>query len=106
MRWRLRRKRLQLIGRIDQRRDREISILDKLIEKARELAVEVKERAVSLARNVVDRVDSLFGARERGTETGKELEQARPPTLSPEEQLDRSLAGLDKRLVLEVSLDG
>jgi len=72
----------------------------------RESCLLLKERAVSLARNVVDRVDSLFGARERGTETGKELEQARPPTLSPEEQLDRSLAGLDKRLVLEVSLDG
>jgi hypothetical protein len=56
------------VARIEQRRDREVSILDKLIEKARELAVEVKEKAVSLARNVVDRVDSLFGTRERGTE--------------------------------------
>ena len=37
-----------------------MSILDKLIEKARELAAEVKERAVTLARNVADRVDSLF----------------------------------------------
>ena len=82
-----------------------MSILDKLIEKARELAVEVKEKAVTLARNVVDRVDSLFGTRERGTETGKELEQARPPTASIEEQLDRNLAGLDKRLVFEESFD-
>jgi hypothetical protein len=95
------------VARIEQRRDREVSILDKLIEKARELAVEVKEKAVSLARNVVDRVDSFFGARERGTEkeTSKELEQARPPTIPIEEQLERSLAGLDKRLVLEESLD-
>ena len=50
-------------------------------------------------------MDSLFGTRERGTETGKELEQARPPTASIEEQLDRSLAGLDKRLVFEASFD-
>ena len=93
------------VARIEQRRDREVSILDKLIEKARELAAEVKEKAVSLARNVVERVDSLFGIRERETEAGKELEQARPPTASIEEQLDRSLAGLDKRLVLEESFD-
>ena len=56
------------VARIEQRRDREVSILDKLIEKARELAAEVKERTVTLARNVADRVDSLFGSRDRGTE--------------------------------------
>ena len=93
------------VARIEQRRDREVSILDKLIEKARELAVEVKERAVTLARNVADRVESLLGSTERGTETGKELEQARPPTASIEEQLDRSLAGLDKQLAFEESFD-
>ena len=93
------------VARIEQRRDREVSILDKLIEKARELAVEVKERAVTLARNVADRVESLFGSTERGTETGKELEQARPPTASIEEQLDRGLAALDKQLAFEESFD-
>ncbi len=93
------------VVRIEQRRDREVSILDKLIEKARELAAEVKEKAVSLARNVVDRVDSLFGTRERETETGKELEQARPPTELIEEQLDRKLAALDKQMAFEESFD-
>jgi hypothetical protein len=34
------------IAEIEQRRDHELSILDKLTEKARELAVEVKERTV------------------------------------------------------------
>ncbi len=93
------------VARIEQRRDREVSILDKLIEKARELAADVKEKAVSLARNVVDRVDSLFGIRERETETGKDLEQARPPTELIEEQLDRKLAALDKQLAFEESFD-
>jgi hypothetical protein len=93
------------VARIEQRRDREVSILDKLIEKAKELAAEVKERAVTLARNVADRVESLFGNTERGTETGKELEQARPPTASIEEQLDRGLAALDKQLAFEESFD-
>jgi hypothetical protein len=61
----------------------------------------------SLARNVADRVDSLFGTREKGTEAGagKKLEQARPPTASIEEQLDRGLAALDKQLAFEESFD-
>lgn len=54
------------VARIEQRRDAEVSILDKLIEKARELAVEVKERATEIARNVAERVESFFGAGERG----------------------------------------
>lgn len=97
------------IARIEQRRDAEISILDKLIEKARELAVEVKERAVAAARNVAERVESLFG---KGKEESlaeiapaQAQEQARPPTRQLEEQLDQGLAGLDRRLALEASLD-
>ena len=56
------------VSRIEQRRDAEISILDKLIEKARELAVEVKERTVAVAQNVSDRVEQLRGQFERWRE--------------------------------------
>ena len=99
----------QDVARIEQRRDEQISILDKLIEKARELAVEVKERTTEFARNVVDRVESFFGAGKQEnlpfTASLKEQEQARSPSPPTEEQLEKSLAGLDQRIAMRESFD-
>jgi MobA/MobL family len=98
------------VARIEQRRDEQVSILDKLIEKARELAVEVKERTVAAARNVADRIESFFGAGERGAlaekASAKEQEQARPPTPeSAHERIDEKLSALDRRLAAQQSID-
>ena len=98
------------VARIEQQRDEQISILDKLIEKARELAQEVKERATEIARNVADRVESFFGAGERGTladkMTAKEQEQARPPTPhTVQERIEEKLSGLDRRLAAQDSIE-
>ena len=73
------------VARIEQRRDAEISLLDKLIEKARELAVEVKDRTVAVAQNVADRVEQLRGQFERWREQRAEGK--------PEQNLDTQRAG-------------
>jgi hypothetical protein len=86
------------IAEVQQREAQELSRLDKLIAAARELAVEVKERATEMVRNVAERIDSFLGR-------GKEQEQARPPTLSVEEQLEQKLSGLDKMLAAQESLE-
>ena len=98
------------VARIEQRRDEQISVLDKLIEKARELAQEVKEWATEIARNVADRVESFFGAGERGTLAekmpAKEQELARPPTpQTAQERLDEMLSGLDRRMSAQESIE-
>ncbi len=99
----------KLHGPTNRGRNAEVSILDKLIEKARELAVEVKERTTEFARNVVDRVESLFGAGKQEnlpfTASLKEQEQARSPSPPTEEQLEKSLAGLDQRIAMRESFD-
>lgn len=83
------------VAEIEKRRDQELSILDKLIEKARELAAEVKERTVVAARNVAERVESFFGAGKQVPKAesalAKEQGQARSPGLSVEERLDQRL---------------
>ena len=86
------------IAEVQQREAQELFRLDKLIAAARELAVEVKERATEMVRNVAERVDSFLGR-------GKEQEQARPPILSVEERLEQKLAGLDKKLAAQESLE-
>jgi hypothetical protein len=86
------------IAEVQQREAQELSRLDKLIAAARELAVEVKERATEMVRNVAERVDSFLGR-------SKEQEQARPPTLSVEERLEQKLSGLDKKLAVQESLE-
>jgi hypothetical protein len=86
------------IAEVQQREAQELSRLDKLIAAARELAVEVKERATEMVRNVAERVDSFLGR-------GKEQEQARPPTLSVEERLEQKLSGLDKKMAAQESLE-
>jgi hypothetical protein len=98
------------VARIEQRRDEQISILDKLIEKARELAQEVKERATEIVRNVADLVESFFGAGERGALAdkmpAKEQEQARPPTpQTVQERIEEKLSGLDRRMAAQESIE-
>jgi hypothetical protein len=95
---------------IEKRRDEELSILDKLIEKARELAVEVKERAVTAAKNVAERVESFFGGGKEEIsaerESAQEQKQSRPPTPpSIEEQLDRRVGELDRKLTAQESIE-
>jgi hypothetical protein len=97
------------IAEVEMRRDREVSLLDRLIEKARELAAEVKERTVAAAKNVTERVDAFFASKTEvassGTVSAKEREQARPPTVSIEEQLDRKVSELDRKLAVHESID-
>jgi hypothetical protein len=97
------------IAEVEMRRDREVSVLDRLIEKARELAAEVKERTVAAAKNVAERVDAFFGSKTEvasaGTVSAREREQAHPPTVSIEEQLDRKVSELDRKLAVHESID-
>jgi hypothetical protein len=104
------------VARIERRRDREVGILDKLIEKARALAVEARDRATAFAHTVAERVESLFGGKnEKQIEAGAPArETARPPTpvsmerpieKEIEARLDASLADLDRRLAIQESID-
>ena len=97
------------VARIERERDEQLSILDKLIEKARELAQEVKGRATEIARNVVERVETFFGTGDRSASTentpAREQEQARPPTLSAEELMEQKLSALDRQMALQESMD-
>ena len=95
------------IARIEKERDEQLSILDKLIEKARELAVEVKERTVAAARNVAGRVEAFFGGGEREKAAEPELaqKQASPPTLSAEELMEQKLSALDRQMALQETMD-
>jgi len=96
------------IAEVEKRCDQELSILDKLIEKARELAAEVKERTVAAARNVAERVESFFGTGKQTSATesvlAKEQQQTPSPSLSAEERVDQRIAGLDRRLTAEESV--
>ena len=93
------------IVQIEKERDQQLSILKKAIERLREVAVEVRERTAAAARNVAERVESIFG-RSRQEPLAqrvpvKEQEQARPPTLSVEELMEQKLAALDGQMAFE-----
>jgi hypothetical protein len=70
----------QKIAQVHERESLELSRLDKLIAAARELAVEVKDRTVAVAQNVVDRVEQLRSRFERWREQQSDGR--------PEQQLD------------------
>jgi hypothetical protein len=97
------------IAAVEQRRDHELSVLDKLIEKAMEIAVEVKERTVAAAKTV----GAFFGVgkEEEAAKAAplREQEQASPPgsSLRPsmEAQLDQRLGELDRRLTAQESIE-
>jgi hypothetical protein len=89
------------VARIEQQRDEQISILDKLIEKARELATEVKERTVAVAQNVADRVEQLRGRFERWRELQadskpeQQLETQKGSRTQEKQELQRAGPGSD-----------
>lgn len=89
------------IAEIEKRRDQELSVLDKLIEKARELATEVKERTVAVAQNVTERVEQLRGQFERWREQRVEgkpeqpLETQRASPAQEKQELQRARLGQD-----------
>ncbi len=95
------------VARIETERDEQLSILDKLIEKAREIAAEMKKRTVAAARNAAERVESFFGGGERGKGAEPELaqQQASPPTLSAEELMEQKLSALDRQMALQETMD-
>ena len=73
------------VAEVREREAQELSRLDKLIAAARELAQEVKEKAVAVTQNVAERVEQLRGQYERWRESrGENAEripdvQQRPP---------------------------
>jgi hypothetical protein len=97
------------IAAVEKRRDEELSILDKLIEKARELAAEVKDRTVAVVRDFAERVEAFFGGGKEGTlaesAPAKEPENARPPTPEETAQFDRLVSELDTQLESREALD-
>ena len=93
------------VQRIEKERDEQLSVLDKLIEKARELAVEVKERTVAAARNVAGRVEVFFGSNNKTAEPELAQQEASPPALSIEELMEQKLYALDRQVALQESMD-
>lgn len=98
------------VAEVERRRDHELNLLDKLIEKAREIAVEVRERAVTAAKTV----GAFFGVGKEEEaakaapvrENVQEQEQASPPgSSSIEAQLDQRLGELDRKLAAQESID-
>ena len=89
------------IAEVEKRRDQELSILNKLIDKARELAVEVKERTVAVAQTVTERVEQLRGQFERWREQRAEgkseqpLEVQRASPAQEKQELQRAGQGQD-----------
>ena len=98
------------VMRIEKERDEQLSLLDKLIEKAREIAAEVKERTVAAVRNVAERVESIFGKGKQESLAEKapaeEREDAHPPTLSIEQIMEQKLAALERDIALKEYADG
>jgi hypothetical protein len=93
------------VADVEKRRDQELSLLDKLIEKARELAVEVKERTVAAARNVAGKVEAFFGGVDKTAEPELANKQASPPTLSAEELMEQKLSALDRQMAIEETME-
>ena len=93
------------VAEIEKRRDQEIGFLDKLIEKARELAAEVKEKATECARNVAGRVEAFLAGDERGSGAEFAQKEASPLALSAEELMEQKLSALDRQMALQESMD-
>lgn len=91
--------------RIERERDEQLGIIDKLIERARELAAGVRERATEIVRNVADRVETFFGGGAEEREAAREQEQAQPPPLSTEELMEQRLSALDRQMALQETMD-
>lgn len=95
----------QQIAGVQERESQELSRLDKLIERAKEFANEVRDKTVAAARTV----GSFFGVgkqeeeRER-VESAKVQEQSSPPGLSIEERLRLKMAQMEGKLDVRESI--
>ncbi len=84
------------VAEVEKRRDQEIGILDRLIERAKEFANEVREKTVAAAKTV----GSFFRGEKQDEERAeivpaKVQEQSSPPGLSIEERLSRKMAEME-----------
>ena len=75
-----------------------------MIAAAKEFAHEVKDCTVAFAKDIKERAGSLFG-REPQEQQAKAQEQASPPTPEQQAKLDELVAGLDRRLAAQQSVD-
>ena len=102
------------IAQVQAREAQELSRLDKLIAAAREIAHEVKDRTVIIAKDVKEWAGSLFGkepqeeqaraASEQAQAQTKEQEQAQPPTPEMQARLDELVAGFQQRMEAQLSV--
>ena len=74
------------VAEVEARAAAELSRLDRLIARARELAAEVKERTAAAARNVAERVEHLRGRYEQWRHGGAEEEKLNSQTRSPAQE--------------------
>ena len=93
------------VAEVEKRRDQEISILDRLIERAKEFANEVREKTVAAAKTV----GSFFRGGKQDEERAevvpaKVQEQSSPPSLSIEERLSRKMAEMEGKLDVRESI--
>ena len=93
------------VAEVEKRRDREIGILDRLIERAKEFAHDVREKTVAAAKTV-----GAFFRGEKQEEERAEVvpakvqEQSSPPGLSIEERLARKIAEMEGKLDVQESI--
>ena len=102
------------VAEVEARAAAELSRLDRLIARARELAGEVRDRAVAFGREVRERAGSLFG-REPREEQAKAAEQqgkqragpepAAAPSPEMQARLDELVAGFDRRMEARLSVE-
>jgi hypothetical protein len=91
------------VAEVEKRRDQELSVLDRLIERAKEFAVDVREKTVAAAKTV----GSFFGVGRQEEEAKaspmKEQEQSSPPSLSLEERVNQKLAQMEGKIDFQES---
>ena len=93
---------------VEERAAQELSRLDKLIAAAREIAVEVKERAAAVTQSVTDRMEQFLGRFERWREGQSEVKpeqrlDTQPPSRAPNQQEQKRVG---PELGLEPEIEG
>jgi hypothetical protein len=93
------------VAEVEERRDQEIGILDRLIERAKEFAHDMREKTVAAAKTVGSffRGDKQEQERTEVVPT-KVQEQSSPPGLSIEERLSRKMAQMEGKLDVQESI--
>ncbi len=96
------------IAQVREREAQELSRLDKLIAAARELAQEVKEKAVEVAQNVSERMEQLRGRYERWrdnrTENADQKLDTQPPSPAQERQVAQEQGRAGPELGVEAQI--